>query len=241
MSFNLWTFRQCCYGRHVLIVDNDKMQGSVLVYAYESGAVNYYTFAERTLAAKVNGAQRRFVVFLIVILALVPLAIYLWLIKTRRSNESLNEFIYGKSYKVEILDFSNAMNKPLNEVFRDCIIGELNEYLILKGGFLGNTLVKESSSFDEFIEYHSQFIAEKRKMPTKILKILWIIKMENVDDSALQKLEDHLFADKVTSTYVGAIQAVLVDKSTGKAYFGGMHENGKTALYKESFKLLSNI
>ncbi|RKM55766.1 hypothetical protein D6853_09480 [Butyrivibrio sp. X503] len=110
---------------------------------------------------------------------------------------------------------------------------------IIKRGLLGKILIVPDLSFDEYSVLYKSVLShcEDLKKNYKAGRVLFVVKVNSVDDKILEHLKGVLALDKVF-TSGGSFQVTFIDCNDKKGYFGGTKEPGKTLLYRDTWKYL---
>lgn len=110
---------------------------------------------------------------------------------------------------------------------------------IIKRGLLGKILLVPDLSFDEYSALYKSLMSHcaDLKKKYKAGRVLFVVKVNTVDDRIMEHLDGVLALDK-GYTSGGSFQVTFIDSSTKKGYFGGTREPGKTLLYKDTWKYL---
>lgn len=118
----------------------------------------------------------------------------------------------------------------------------IDDYQILKRGLLGKIAIKRFYSYDIFTDFFKNVSINCQEIikQQKCKRVLFIVVLNEVTDYILEDYQKILMFDKELNLEQVSYEVLFFDKHFQIGYFGGVNEKGRTLMYKDTMKLISD-
>ena len=142
-------------------------------------------------------------------------------------------------YKIDQFDCRNLMEFSQEKSLPDSSIHA--DYVVIRRGLLGKIAIKRFDSYDEFCEFYKHISVNCKEIvaKTKCKRILCIACVAGMSDKILEEYKKILMFDKELKLELVSYEVLLIDSDTAIGDFGGFAEKGRTLMYKDTMKYIS--
>ncbi len=142
---------------------------------------------------------------------------------------------------LEIMEYT-VEKVQCKKIVNSVIESNIEDYQILKRGLIGKVAIRSFFSYQSFSDFFKNVSINCQEIVKlhKCKRMLCIVVLDEVTDDILQDYQKILMFDKEFNLEQVSYEVLFYDKHIQLGYFGGINEKGRTLMYKDTMKLITD-